>query len=151
MPFLACFQLCFRSPAQWIYAQAAMKIGECELELPPTRAGQSGKPRIPKHQPQASPYERIPAHRLSPHCQTTNRVRADQLASLPALPTAGNSGSRCSPASRSTWPRRRLTSTCTATRSRYWWTFGRRGAARAARWHRATCRLQPSCSPTCEL
>ena len=59
-----------------------MKIGACELELPPTQAGQSGKPRIPTHQPQASPYEQFPAHR-SPHCQTSNRVRADQLASAP--------------------------------------------------------------------
>ena len=42
------------------------------------QAGQSGKPCIPAHQPQAGPYERIPAH-----CQTTNRVRADQLASAP--------------------------------------------------------------------
>ena len=43
-----------------------MKIGACELELPPTQAGQSGKPRIPSHQPQASPYEQIPPHRLPP-------------------------------------------------------------------------------------
>ena len=59
-----------------------MKIGACELDLPPTQAGQSGKPCIPTHQPQARRYERISAHRL-PYCQTTNRVRADQLASSP--------------------------------------------------------------------
>ena len=59
-----------------------MKIGACELALPPTQAGQSGKPRIPTHQPQASPYEQIPAHRLT-QCHTTNRVRANQLASAP--------------------------------------------------------------------
>ena len=43
-----------------------MKIGVCELELPSTQAGQSGKPRIPTHQPQAGPYEQIPAHCLPP-------------------------------------------------------------------------------------
>ena len=59
-----------------------MKIGAFELQLLPTQAGQSGKPRIPTLQPQAGPYEQIPAHRL-PHCQTTNRAQADQLASAP--------------------------------------------------------------------
>ena len=51
-------------------------------KLPPFQAGQPSKPCIPTHQPQTTPYERIPAHRR-PHCQTTNRVRADQLASAP--------------------------------------------------------------------
>ena len=45
-------------------------------------AKQSDKPYIPILQPQATPYEQIPAHCL-PHCQTTNRVQADQLAGAP--------------------------------------------------------------------
>ena len=49
-----------------MYALAAMKTGADELELPPTQAGQSGSPRIPTHQPQASPYEQTPGHCLPP-------------------------------------------------------------------------------------
>ena len=51
------------------------------MELPLTQAGQSGKPRIPTHQPQASPYEQIPAHSLPTLPNHEPRVCGDQLAS----------------------------------------------------------------------
>ena len=51
-------------------------------KLSPFQAVQSGKPRIPTHQPQASRLSES-LHIVCPHCQTTNRVRADQLASAP--------------------------------------------------------------------
>ncbi len=51
-------------------------------KLSPFQAGQPGKPCIPTRQPQTEPYGDL-LHIVCPHCQTTNRVRADQLVSAP--------------------------------------------------------------------